>query len=91
MDIKNIESLLAEKKYDEVRAIINEAVNTKFSETEKGAALAGLASAYMDISNTVNIQYLEALKEAVSGMKKINTAEARSNDNIKLVEIRSKL
>ncbi len=91
IDINNIESLLAEKKYDEVRAIIQEATSKEFSDEERGATLTGLASVYMDISNAINIRYRDALQEALAGMKDINAAEGKAVENAKLAEVRGKL
>lgn len=91
IDIKNIETLLSEKKYDQVRSIINTATTKKFSDEEKGAALTGLASTYLDISNAINIRYRDALQEAISGMKEINSAESKTSERIKLMEVRDKL
>ena len=91
IDIKNIESLLAEKKYDEVKAAIIEASSKEFSDEERGAALTGLASVYMDISNAINTRYRDALQEAVAGMKDINAAENNASEKAKLVEVRAKL
>ncbi|MEK7185025.1 MAG: hypothetical protein AAB726_00155 [Patescibacteria group bacterium] len=90
-DIKNIELLLSEKKYDEARAIITAALEAKFSPEEKGAALTGMASVYLDISNTINMRYRDALQEAIAGMKKINSAETDISEKIKLAEVRDKL
>jgi hypothetical protein len=91
IDINNIETLLSEKKFDQVRDIINSVVTKKFSGAEKGAVLAGLASVYLDISNAINSRYRDALQQAVEGMKEINAAEAKSDERIKLAEVRNKL
>lgn len=91
IDIKQIESLLSEKKYDEVRSLITSATSAKFSDEEKGAALSGLALSYVDISNAIQIRYRDALQEAIMGMKKINTAENVMSEKVQLAEVRSKL
>ncbi len=91
IDIKNIESLLADKKYDDVRAIITSATSAKFSDEEKGAALTGLASAYLDISNAIQTRYRDALQEAIMGMKEINAMENKISEKVQLAEVRSKL
>ncbi len=91
MDIKNIEKLLEEKKYDEVRSIVNNIASSKMTDKETGAALTGIASAYLEISNSINARYLDVLQQAIEGMKKINSAENKSLENIKLSEIRGGL
>jgi transcriptional regulator NrdR family protein len=89
--IKKLEALLTEKKYDEVHDLIKEIVSTKMTSEEKGAALVNFASVYLELSNTINAHYLDALEEAVAGMKEINTAEAKSNDTIRVAELRETL
>jgi len=91
IDPKQIETLLAEKKYDEVRKIITDAVKEDIPGEEKGAILVGFASAYMTISNAINEQYRDALKEAIAGMEMINKAESETIDQIKLDEVKNNL
>lgn len=91
IDIKNIEKLLEEKKYDEVRNIVNGVASSKLSDKETGAVLTGVASVYLEVSNAINERYKEVLKQAIEGMKKINNAENKSLEKIKLSEIRDSL
>jgi hypothetical protein len=91
IDSKNIEDLLAQKKYDEVRAIISASIHEKFTDKERGESLVAIASIYMDISNSINEAYRDALKEAIAGIGQINKAESHFKDNVKLEEVRSKL
>lgn len=91
IDITNIEALLIEKKYDEVRALMKELLSAKLTDKEKGAALVDYASLYMDISNAINEKYKEALEQAIQGMKEINAAESGVNDSIDLATVRNAL
>jgi hypothetical protein len=91
IDIKKIEALLDEEKFDEVRTIINGAVSSEFSKEERGAALTGLASVYLQVSNAINSRYKAALEEAIDGMKQLRAAESRMNDKAKLTEVRAGL
>lgn len=91
IDTKNIEQLLIEKKYDEVRKIITELTSAKFSDEEKGAVLVGISSIYLDISNAINANYRDALKEVIASMKEIDKAENSVSEKIKLEEVRRKL
>ncbi len=90
-DIKNIESLLDEGKFDDVKAIINSIANAQFSLREKGEAFVGFASIYMDISNAINTRYRDTLQQAIAGMKELNKAEVSHNEKIKLAEVRGEL
>ena len=91
IEVKQIESLLAEKKYDQVHIIINDVVNSAISKEDEGAYLTKLFELYLDISNSINSTYLDALEEAVVGMKHIDMAENKMIDKIKLAQIRNKL
>ncbi len=91
IDTKNIEKLLAEKKYAEVGKIISDAATAPMSSDEKGAALTGVATVYMDVMNNINIQYRDSLKEAIEAMKKLNKAELGMKDKIAVDEIKGQL
>lgn len=91
IDISKLESLLVEKKYDEVREIVRSAVAEEIPEKDRGALLVGLSSAYLDILNSLNESYRQALEEAVAGMKAINAAESKMNDRIRIAEVRASL
>ncbi len=91
IDISKLESLLAEKKYEEVRAIIRSAVAEEIPEKDRGALLTGLSSAYLDISNSINEAYRQALEEAVAGMKALNAAESKIGDKIRIAEVKASL
>jgi len=91
IDIQKIEELLAQKNYDEVRKMITAIVDKKFSDEEKGAALVGLASIYLDISNSIQKDYRDALQEAIAGMQKLNSLDSEVSDKIKLNNVRESL
>ncbi len=90
-DPKKIESLLKENKYDEVRTLISEIAAEKMSDTEKGESFVDIASVYMGIINSINLEYRDALAEAIASMKAINSAEASMGDKIKLATVRQGL
>ena len=91
VDPKQIEALLAEKKFDEVRALISEVANEKMTDGEKGAAYVDMALVYMKLINNVNLEYRDALASAIASIKTINTAEANMDDKIKLASVRQGL
>ena len=90
-DIAKLEAALKEKNFAAAKQLIDHVAKSEMSETEKGDVLIGIASAYMDIVNTANEEYLEALKEIVQGLEKINSAEKRTGDKIKIAEVRQEL
>jgi hypothetical protein len=91
IDIQNLETLLAEGKYDDARKIITEKISAPITDGEKGDNLIGLSTAYLDISNAINTRYRDALKEAVEGMKVLRSAESKNGETIQIAEVREKL
>jgi hypothetical protein len=91
IDYKKLEDLLAQKRLQEAGEIIKAAVAEPLTEAEKGAAYTGAASAYLDIMNSINVQYRDALQEAIEAIKKLNKAESGFKDKIAVAEIKEKL
>ncbi|MFZ2522361.1 MAG: hypothetical protein WAX44_00130 [Minisyncoccia bacterium] len=91
IDIKKIENLLEEKKYDEAKELIKSAFATDLDKDEKGALLLSMAEVYMQVSNSINSKYKKALEEAIEGIKNINAFESKVNDHLKLEEVRGNL
>lgn len=91
IDIQQIEKLLAEKKYDEVKVLIKEIISAKQSDKEKGDALIDFASVYMDITNAINVSYKEALEDAIESIKAVNKAEHEDVDAADLAKVRGDL
>jgi len=91
INIPQLESLLSAEKYDEARKVIQAAVNEKMTDEEKGAALSAIAEVYVDLMNAINTEYRDALKEAISGLKIINTAEDKAKDQAELAKVRGGL
>ena len=90
-DIKHLEDLIADKRYNEAKALIKMAMNEPLTKEQRGAALIDFASLYMKINTAIAMEYKTALTEAVDNMKKINTAKSKIGDDIKIAEVRGKL
>ncbi|HEV7702353.1 MAG TPA: hypothetical protein VGO63_02840 [Candidatus Paceibacterota bacterium] len=90
-DIKKIELLLEKGDYNSVRQIVEKMVEKNLTDEERGEGLAAIASVYLDISNAINENYVDALREAIEGMKKINQAEKVVKEDINVRDIRAKL
>ena len=91
LDTAHIESLLDAEKYDEAKALLDEAIRTPFSPIEQGAATVGMTRGYVDRINTINAQYRDALKIAIESIKRINKAESADIDLARLAEVRKSL
>ena len=91
IDIQKLETLLVEKKFDEARVLIQSTISAKSSEKEQGAMLIDIASIYMQMVNSANATYRDALKEAIEGMKKINKSESRMTDAHKIQAVKESL
>ena len=86
-----ISQLIAEKKYDELRSYIATEVQKKYSSAERGQALLGLATLYIDITNAINSRHQSTLEDIAKRVNKINQTEMEVNDDIDLKIVRSKL
>lgn len=90
-EITKLEKLLAEKNLIEAKKVINGIVSEKMSDLDKGQALVGVASIYLDISNAINENYRATLEEAIAGMKAINSEESKINDKVRVEELKKDL
>jgi hypothetical protein len=90
-NVQDIQKLINEKRFDEARALIKSAATQKMTEKEKGAALTGVAAAYMEMTNAINKGYRDALKEAIESVRKLNASESKSKEKLQLAEVRGKL
>ncbi len=91
IDSQKLEQYLAEQKYDEVKQMINDIVNAELTEEERGEGLVAFLSVYMEIMNSVNTAYRDALKEILADMQGLNLAESNSKDKIRLKQVRESL
>ena len=90
-DLQNLGQLIDDKKYDEAKAVISAAVKDDLTDDEKGAALVGLASVYLNMSNNISQQYIDTLKETIDALEKLKKAEIEARDGIDLAEVRAGL
>jgi hypothetical protein len=90
-EITKLEKLLAEKNFTEAKKVIGDIVSAKMSDLDKGQALVGVASIYLDISNAINENYRATLEEAIAGMKALNSEESKVNDKIRVAELKEDL
>ena len=91
LDIKNIGVLMTEGKRDEVRAILQEVVNTPLSDIERGEALVTLAMLYVKVKNTTDADFLADLQKALGVLKMVNKQEQEVGDAIALEKVRKDL
>jgi hypothetical protein len=91
IDSQKLEQYLAEQKYDEVKQMINDIVNAELTEEERGEGLVSFLSVYMEIMNSINVSYRDALKEILADMQGLNLAQSKATDKIKLQKIREDL
>jgi hypothetical protein len=90
-DIKNIGILMAEGKRDEVRAILQEVVNTPLSDIERGEALVTLAMLYVQVKNSIDADFLADLQKTLEALKMVNKKEQQVGDAIALEKVRKDL
>jgi hypothetical protein len=89
--IKDLEKLLSENKISEAQEIIKSIIDEKLTSKDRGEALVNIASVYLDIMNSIDEQYAEALKIAVKDLKKLDENISKDTDAEKLREVRESL
>ncbi len=90
-DLQNLTQLIEEKKFDEARAVISAAVQSDLTDDEKGAALTGLATVYLRMSNAISQKYIDTLKETITALEHLKKAELQAHDTVDLAEVRAGL
>ena len=91
LDTAHISALLAQKKYDEARAIIQEAVKSPMTKAEKGEALTKLVLAYLTVSAKIDTAHRDTLKQAIDALKNVNAAEAAARDIFAAKKLRAEI
>ncbi len=89
--IAQLEKLLSENKITEASALIKEIMDQKMTSEERGENLVNFATMYLDIMNSIDSEYEEALKEAVSALKDLDVKDLKKRDEDKLKKIRESL
>jgi hypothetical protein len=91
VDIKQIENELSQGNYDKAGVLIKQIMTENLTDTDKGAALVGLASAYMELMNTVNRAYLDRLTKINQDIARIIGIDSSIADSEKLINVRKSL
>lgn len=86
IDFQKLEQLVVERKEDEVKGLISEALNSELTPEEQGELYVNLAMVYMKVSTQLNQEYLQYLKDAMAQIKEIDTIK---NDNLKKFDIQN--
>ncbi len=89
--LADLEKLFAEKKNAEAQALIKELLSERMTSEERGESLVNLAALYLDITNSINSQYAEALTEAFAGLKDVDSQILKKTDADKLAKVREEL
>lgn len=91
IDFVALENALKNKKYDEVKSLLNELITAKLTPEEQGAIFTDFAVTYMTVMNMVNSYYKKALEDAVAAAENMTEKISRSEDAEKLAKIREDL
>lgn len=89
--IADLEKLLAEKNTSGAKTLLKELLAEKMTGEERGEVLVNIAALYLDITNSINKQYVEALKDAFIALKEVENQEVAQGDAEKLKKIREEL
>lgn len=91
LDTARISDLLAQKKFGEARAIIQEAVKSPMTKAERGEALTKLVLAYLTLTNTIDADHRDALKQAIEALKSVDAAQASAKDHVTAEKLRAEM
>ena len=90
-NISKLELLLSEDRLDEARPLIVEIASVTLSAKEQAGTFISVASAYLDIANSINRQYKDALEQAIAGIEKISRIEGNAPDTARIAELKESL
>lgn len=91
IDEKKLESLVADQKWDEAKALLDEFFKSEMTPAEKGELYANLASIYMKVMTNINHKYSAALGDAIENLKQIETDDGTIKDTLDLSKTRDQL
>lgn len=90
MSTSTLQKLLDEKKFDEAKRYIEEALSSGVSDQEK-VDYVNLAEAYLDVMNDINDEYIGVLQDAVKALEQVKKSEKETASTFGLMEVRAKL
>lgn len=90
-DVKNIETLLEGGKWDEAKGALDTLLAADLTASEKGALLVNFGLIYTEVMGRINRRYLEALEEAETVLKELNTKEKEAVEDIELARVENKI
>jgi hypothetical protein len=89
-DPKKLDALFAENRLDEAREYIRSSLTAADPNAKADAAIE-YALAYIKSANAINAAYLKSLKETIELVKKVKSAEGRTDDAAKLAKVKAEL
>lgn len=90
-DTAKLDALLAEKKYDEARALIAATLAGDLSDAQKGALYLYLINLQLEMTNKADAEYLGTLNDILESVKGLDQQQNRFIDESDLANLREEL
>ena len=87
-DIQEIEKLITAKDFAGAKKMLDDAVDQKLTQEEKGEIYTKIAGAYLQASHAANQEYIEKLDETIGLLEDVHKAEKKGNEKLKLMEVK---
>lgn len=87
----SLKDLIAQKKFDQAKAILLQSIRQEWSREKKGEVLSKLARAYMSTQDAINQRGIEFLQGAMKILEKIDTKEKKVKESGRLEDVRRRL
>lgn len=90
-DLTNLQQTLEQGKLAKAKKIISDFFKSKWSDQDKAAAHYSLASTYVSVNNSLGRLYKQTLDDAIGILRNIKSAQARTNDKIRVHQLKGKI
>ena len=90
-EITKFKDLVKENRLDEAKAILARIIEKPLTDEERGAVLTNLAMFYIEVSNSMDKEFLDNYEKTMAAIKKIESSQKGLEDKQKLASIRKSL
>ncbi len=91
IDTEKLESLLAENKSEEAKALLEAYFKQPLTDEEKGALYTYYAQVYLEVTKKIQEEYIESLRQIVSDLESLDAYSKGMSDKIQLGQVRAEL
>ena len=89
--LANLETLLKQKKFDEVKKMLTSFLGEEMSGIDKGELLVKQVELYLDITSRLDAEYITALKQVMEDLDIVAAGSRRIKEKVDLHKLRQDL